>query len=162
MTEQDRLLIAIRKIIRATDLYSKHLSKTVGLTTPQLMLLQSIQELGTVAISRLAEEMSLSQATVTTILDRLEGRGLIRRQRSDQDKRVVHALLTPAGRKVLASAPTPLQDSFTERFGALPDWERSMILAALLRVAQLMDAESLDASPMLDVGALDRPSGVER
>ncbi len=125
---EQQVLISIRQIIRATDLYSKQLSKTVGMTAPQLLILQSIQELGAVSISKLSAEVSLSQATVTTIIDRLEGRGLVARHRSTQDKRVVHATLTEHGVQMLEAAPKPLQDVFSHRFSALEDWEKSMIV----------------------------------
>ncbi|MEQ8486480.1 MAG: MarR family transcriptional regulator [Pseudomonadales bacterium] len=156
LAAKEDVLIAIRKIIRATDLHSRQLTKTVGLTAPQLLVLQAIRDLGAVAISRLSTEVSLSQATVTTILDRLEKRGLIDRQRSDQDKRVVHALLTDAGRAVVESAPTPLQEAFSVRFGQLEAWEQSLILSALQRVAAMMGADEIDASPFLELGDLSR------
>lgn len=157
LNDEERLLVSIRRIIRATDLYSKRLSKTVGLTAPQLMLLQTIHGLGAVSISRLSADMSLSQATVTTILDRLEARGLVCRRRSEEDKRVVNALLTEKGEEILASAPRPLQDTFSAQFQGLEDWEKAMIVSAMERVAVMMNAEDLDASPLLHVGAVDRP-----
>lgn len=154
LAAKEDVLIAIRKIIRATDLHSRQLTKTVGLTAPQLLVLQAIRGLGAVAISRLSTEVSLSQATVTTIIDRLEKRGFVARQRSEQDKRVVHALLTDSGRQAVDSAPTPLQEAFSIRFEQLQDWEQSLILSALQRVAAMMDAEDLDASPFLELGDL--------
>lgn len=154
----DEVLIALRRIIRATDLYSKSLSKTMGLTSPQLLVLDAVNSLGDVPIGQLARHISLSQATVTTILDRLESRGLLYRERSQLDKRRVYVRLTDRGSEVLAAAPTLLQQSFIDRFHALEDWEQSMIKAALQRIATMMDAEELDASPVLDVGELDRPS----
>lgn len=156
MDNIEKVLITLRRIIRAADLHSKYLVKTAGLTAPQLLLLQAIRERGDVIIGELAKEINLSQATVTTILDRLEKRELVYRVRSQQDKRKVNAYLTDAGREMLDSAPTPLQAHFIERFRSLPDWEQSMILSALQRVAHMMDAEHLDASPFLDVGDLDR------
>lgn len=150
------VLVALRRIMRATDLYSKRLSKTAGLTAPQLLILQAIRELGDVTIGTVSRHVSLSQATVTTILDRLEARGLTYRQRSTVDKRKVHAHLTDAGLGVLEGAPTPLQMAFTQRFEKLEDWEQSMITAALQRVADMMDAGELDASPVLHMGSIDR------
>lgn len=156
MDNIENVLITLRRIIRAADLHSKHLVKTAGLTAPQLLLLQAIRECGDVTIGELAKEINLSQATVTTILDRLEKRELVYRVRSKQDKRKVNAYLTDSGRQMLDSAPTPLQAHFIRRFRSLPDWEQNMILSALQRVAQMMDAEHIDASPFLDVGDLDR------
>lgn len=154
----EQVLISLRRLIQATDLHSKQLMKTTGLTAPQLLLLQAIKNKGEVTIGELAQEISLSQATVTNILDRLEKRGMIFRERSNNDRRKVHAYLTDHGRVLLKDAPTPLQNHFVNRFRNLHDWEQNMILAALQRVAQMMNAQHIDASPVLDIGALDRQS----
>ena len=156
MDKIEEVLITLRRLIRATDLHSKQLVKTAGLTAPQLLLLQAIREQGQVTIGALAKEISLSQATVTTILDRLEKRGLVYRERSSEDKRKVHAYLTDKGAEIIRDAPTPLQEHFVRQFRDLREWEQSMIISALQRVALMMDAEHIDASPVLDVGDLDR------
>ncbi|BCD96998.1 hypothetical protein MARGE09_P1198 [Marinagarivorans cellulosilyticus] len=152
----DNVLVALRRVIRATDLHSKHLAKTTGLTAPQILLLQTVRDKGQVTIGELASEMSLSQATVTTILDRLEKRNFVFRERSKEDKRKVHAFLTDEGQEMLVKAPIPLQDQFARQFADLQDWEKTMIIASLQRVAHMMDAQHIDASPVLDVGLLDR------
>jgi DNA-binding MarR family transcriptional regulator len=154
--ESDQVLIALRRVIRATDLHSKHLSKTSGLTAPQILLLQTIHNKGQVTVGELANEISLSQATVTTIIDRLEKRELVYRERSVKDKRKVHAFLTELGKITIEKAPTPLQEQFVTQFEALKSWEQMMIISSLQRVAQMMDATNIDASPVLDVGTLDR------
>lgn len=158
MNSIDDVLTALRRVIRATDLHSKHLEKTAGLTAPQLLLLQILQSRANnkMTSGALADEMSLSQATVTTILDRLEARELIQRERSSTDKRKVYVTLTEAGAKTLKLAPAPLQQYFAKQFQSLEDWEQTMILSALQRIAHMMNAQNLDASPVLDVGALDR------
>ncbi|MFA7553638.1 MAG: MarR family transcriptional regulator [Spongiibacteraceae bacterium] len=150
------VLIALRRVIRATDLHSKHLAKTTGLTAPQILLLQTIREHGDITIGQIANEMSLSQATVTTILDRLEKREMVYRKRSQEDKRKVHAYLTQPAIEMLEHAPVPLQDQFSRQFDALQDWEQTMIISSLQRVAEMMDAQHIDASPVLDIGLLDR------
>jgi DNA-binding MarR family transcriptional regulator len=154
----DDVLVALRRVIRATDLHSKHLAKTTGLTTPQILLLQAIRARNDVTIGELANEVSLSQATVTTILDRLEKRALVYRERSTKDKRKVHAHLTEAGINILKGAPVPLQEHFTDQFSNLEQWEQAMIIASLQRVAHMMDAQRIDAAPVLDIGSIDRHS----
>ncbi len=156
----EEVLVALRRVIRATDLHSKHLAKTTGLTAPQILLLQTIRDKGEVTIGELAHEMSLSQATVTSILDRLEKRVLIYRERSKEDKRKVHAYLTDQATEILKEAPIPLQEHFTRQFVDLQEWEQTMIISSLQRVAQMMDAQHIDASPVLDIGLLDRQSTV--
>ncbi len=145
------VLVALRRIIRATDLQSRRMVKASGLTIPQVMVLRAIADLGDVTVRRLSGHVSLSQATVTTILNRLEARDLVTRVRSETDKRVVNARLTPQGRSVLASAPTLLHEKFIERFEGLKKADQADILAALQRIAEMMDAEDIDAAPLLDV-----------
>ena len=157
MDSLDQVLMCLRRVIRATDLHSRRLAKISGLTAPQILLLQAIRKLEGAAIRQLADEVSLSQATVTNILDRLEKRGLVRRERSTIDKRRVHVHLTESGIETLKGAPTALQDHFARQFNDLDEWERTMIVAALQRVAFMMDADHIDASPVLDIGRLDRP-----
>lgn len=118
INQEEQVLISLRQIIRATDIYSRQLSKEVGLTAPQLLILQAIRGLGAVSISKLSEEISLSQATVTNIIDRLESRGIVARHRSTQDRRVVHTTLTEEGTTKVLDAPTPIQDTFSKRFAA--------------------------------------------
>ncbi len=155
MSKAEDVLIALRRVIRATDIHSRHLAKTIGLTAPQIVLLQSIQSNKFMTISDIARDMSVSQSTVTNILDRLEGRGLVYRERSSQDRRKFHALLTEDGAAMLVNAPIPLQDHFTEQFDHLQDWEQAMIISSLQRVAQMMNAEDIDASPLLHIGQID-------
>lgn len=156
LNQIEEVLIALRRVIRATDLHSKYLAKTTGLTAPQILLLQTLRDKGQITIGELAQEVSLSQATVTTILDRLEKRKLVYRQRSETDKRKVHAFLNDEALEILKNAPIPLQEQFTRQFGDLQEWEQTMIISALKRVAQMMDAQHIDASPVLDIGLLDR------
>ncbi|MGB4246490.1 MAG: MarR family transcriptional regulator [Pseudohongiellaceae bacterium] len=151
-----QVLTAIRRLIRATDLHSRKITRMAGLTSSQLILLKMVRDVAGATIGELATSISLSQATATTILDRLEQEGLVKRERSEQDRRKVFVRLTDEGHAMLERAPEPLQETFIRQFSALKDWERSMILASLQRVAEMMDAQDIDASPLLDVGSLDR------
>lgn len=146
---QDNVLISLRRIIRATDLHSRKLGKHTGLTTPQLVIIRTIGALKDPTVSDIAKAVSLSLATVTTILNRLETHGLVHRERSQVDRRRVIVTLTQAGLEKHAIAPKPLQDSFVDRFSRLEKWEQHQIVAALERVASMMDAEELDAAPLL-------------
>ncbi len=149
---QDQVLISLRRIIRATDLHSRRLGKQTGLTTPQLVIIQAIRNLEDPTVSDIAKAVSLSLATVTTILNRLESNDLVHRQRSEVDRRRVIVTLTEAGRELGNKAPKPLQDSFVHRFNKLETWEQFQIVTALERIASMMDAEQLDAAPMLASG----------
>ena len=158
MNSIDQVLVSLRRVTRAIDLHSKHLMKTAGLTAPQMLILQILRDQGDVIISDVASQVSLSQATVTSIIDRLEKRGLVMRERSSQDKRKVYACLTETRNELIRNAPMPLQDYFIRQFSDLQEWEQTQIISSLQRVAYMMDAQHIDASPVLDVGAIDRLS----
>ena len=152
MDLQDQVLVSLRRIIRATDLHSRKLGKSTGLTTPQLVIITAIGQKPESTVSDIAKAVSLSLATVTTILNRLEASGLVNKVRSTIDRRRVILSLTEKGLAVLNEAPKPLQDRFAERFNKLESWEQHQIVAAIERVATMMDAEDLDAAPMLATG----------
>ncbi|ADJ28838.1 MarR family winged helix-turn-helix transcriptional regulator [Nitrosococcus watsonii] len=154
MKDTNEVLVALRRIIRATALHSKQLNKVSGLTAPQLLIMQTIRRVGEMTIGVLAREVSLSQATVTTILDRLEKRGLIHRQRGETDKRKVYVQLTASGEKLIQNSPALLQTSFIRQFEGLQDWEQNLIISALQRVAEMMNATDIAASSYLEVDEL--------
>jgi len=154
MEKYEQLLISLRREIRAIDIHSRQLNKHSGLTGPQLMVMQKIAQLDAPLAKQVAEEITLSPATVTTIIDRLEGRGLVIRKRSDTDKRKVHLSLSDAGRSLLQDSPKPLQDHFIKRYQNLEEWEQSQLLSAVERIAVMMDADKIDAAPMLLVGKI--------
>ena len=95
--------------------------------------------------------MSVSLSTTTTILDRLEHRGLVERYRSTRDRRVVHSRLTPEGSIVLRRAPDLLHERFIECFSSFTTTDQDRILETLGEVARMLGAEALDASTVLDV-----------
>jgi len=147
-------LVALRRIIRAVDLRSKQLSKDVGLTGPQLLVMQNIEERPGIMVREIADNINLSPATITNILDRLETRDLATRIRSTQDKRKVGVFLTEKGKAAVVDAPRPLQEHFVERFGQLQEWEQSQMVATVQRIATMMDANNIDASPLLELGSI--------
>ena len=150
METHDQVLISLRQIIRAIDLHSKRLEKESGLTGPQLLVMQQLAAHGELTAGVVAREISLSQPTVTSIIDRLERKGLLMRERSQHDKRKVILSLTAAGRATLEKAPALLQESFIRSFNQLEDWEQTLILSSLQRVSGMMNATDLDAAPLLD------------
>jgi DNA-binding MarR family transcriptional regulator len=146
---EDDVLRALRRITRAIDLHSRHLATTYGLTVPQLVCLRVVGSRGPMSPSQLANEVSLSQATITGILDRLAARDLITRERSSSDRRVVTVRISDAGRTLVESAPSPLQERFVARLGALSHEEREIIRLTLNKIVRMMDGESIDAAPLL-------------
>ncbi|MDX1650355.1 MAG: MarR family transcriptional regulator [Myxococcota bacterium] len=163
---EDRIVASIRRIVRAIDLHSRRLVEQHGLTAPQLATLDAARRLDAPTVGSLARAVHLSQPTISGIVDRLERQGLVRRERLAADRRAVAVRVTAEGEKALALAPSLLQDTFRRNLSRLAEWEQHGLLAALQRIAAMMDAEALDASPYLETGPVlpadsgaDEPSG---
>lgn len=158
-TTSDNVLINLRRIIQAIDLHSRQLARQHGITTPQLIILKQIEVKKSITVTQLAKEVSLKQATVTDILNRLERKGLVQRQKDTSDRRRVLVKETDAGKKLLEAAPSPLQDTFLEKFKNLEDWKQHMILASLELMSTLMADDEISAAPILSTGVLTETLG---
>jgi len=150
---EEDILRSLRRISRAIDLHSRKLVNDLGLTGPQLVVLRTIARIGPVTPSAVAREVSLSQATVTGIIDRLAGRQLVTRGRSERDRRLVTVSVTAAGQSLVDSAPSPLQDRFVERLTALPNAEQEQIREALDRIVIMMGSEDVPAAAVLSTSS---------
>lgn len=143
-------LTAMRKILRTTELNSKQLMRETGLTPSQLVFMQLLDAEGERTAGYVASRMGITQATTTALLQKLETAGMIQRRRGDKDRRQVLLSLTEAGGKVLAAAPDGVHAQFLAQFSALKDWEQQMLVAALERVADMLDNSHEDAAAVFD------------
>ena len=158
-TTSEKVLTTLREIIRAIDIQSKYLYKCYGLSGPQLIILRELASVPEISIGHLAKEISLSQATVTDILDRLENKEFISRKRSNYDKRRVFARITEKGKVVIEKKPSILNEDFTQKLNKLEDWEQTLILSSIQRIASMMEAEKLakkDIQKKLEKSKVDK------
>lgn len=86
-----------------TKLY-KPLLDALELTYPQYLVMLVLWECDGLTVSELGDRLSLDSGTVTPLLKRMEGAGWLARQRSSEDERRVHVVLTPAGRQLQTRA----------------------------------------------------------
>ncbi|WP_353475691.1 MarR family transcriptional regulator (plasmid) [Salipiger sp. H15] len=149
----DQSLIALRRILRATELYERKLAQAAGLTPAQLRVLQIVakKEDGATTPKALATQMGVSQATVTALVDKLVAREMVTRHRSDVDRRQTDVAISAKGREAVSQSPDALQQKFVKSFEALRDWEQAQLVASLERVAAMLDAHEMDASPVLTI-----------
>jgi DNA-binding MarR family transcriptional regulator len=145
----EEVLITVRQIVRAIDLHSKKLAKTYGLTGPQLIVLQEIADRDVLTTGDLARNISLSHATVTSIIDRLVARNLVSRIKGIEDKRKMYLRLTEAGQHKVDNKPSMLQDTFVQSFNNLKDWEQSLLLSSIQRIALMMKADGIVTDSLL-------------
>ena len=136
--DSEEVVLELRKIIHSLDLHSRWLNREYALTSPQLVFLQEIGECNGITIGHLARRTSLSCATATGIVDRLEQRGLVLRSRNGQDRRQVQLSLTPPGRDAYERRPPALQETFLRALAGLPPGEKQRMLESLRRLAGMM------------------------
>jgi len=132
----EKILITLRQIARAMSIYSKSLDKHFGLTSPQLIILQQM------AIGEIARKISLSQATVTDVIDRLEAKGLVLRTKNSLDRRQVLIKITSNGKNIINKGPSLLQKEFLIEFDKLQKWEQHLLLSSVERIALMMKTKN--------------------
>lgn len=157
-----RIIQSLRRIIRAVDLHSRKLSMQHNITGPQLACLLIIGEHGPLTASSLAREVYLSPSTIVGILDRLEQKELVVRKRDSGDRRVVNVAITSRGRKLVDLAPSPLQETMARALQDLPEIEQVSIIMSLEKIVSLMEAEDIDAAPVLETGSLVNSKSAEK
>ncbi|MBU1336130.1 MAG: MarR family transcriptional regulator [Alphaproteobacteria bacterium] len=76
----------------------------LGITYPQYLVFMVLWEADGITVKALGDRLFLDSGTITPLVKRLEARGLLRRQRDDEDERQVRISLTPEGRGLRAKA----------------------------------------------------------
>lgn len=149
-----RILQALRRIIRAVDIHSHRLFTQHKITGPQLACLLTIKEDGPLTSANLAKKVYLSPSTVVGIIDRMEEKGLVERNRDSRDRRQVYISTTVAGQELIEAAPSLLQDNLSSALMALPEIEQVSITLALEKLVDLMEARDIGAAPLLETGVI--------
>jgi DNA-binding MarR family transcriptional regulator len=131
---------AYLNLLRTTDaLIRKEVEalKTWGLSTTQYNALRILRGAGDegVTCGELSDRMLTRDPDVTRLIDRLETRGLLRRVRSDRDRRVVRTCITPEGLQLLSEIDEPSKTWTKEQLGHLSE-EQLRALIALLEEAR--------------------------
>lgn len=130
-------------------MHSRKVNTKFNITVPQLICLYSLSRHPQQTMSQLADDVSLSRSTINGIADRLEAKKLVKRRRSEKDRRQVFLDLSDKGLELVKNAPPMLQDTFANELANLPELEVAAIALSLDRVVTLMEAENIDASPNL-------------
>jgi DNA-binding MarR family transcriptional regulator len=90
-------------------------------------------------ITQLAQTEALAQPTVTQLVDKLEGRGLVARARSGEDARVVMVAITAAGAERLEEVRAEIRASMREALADLPDAELTELVHAAETLGGLIE-----------------------
>ena len=148
----EKIFLALRYITHISSLYSKLLAKEMKLTTGQLLCLRALAKEDNLPIRQISKRIFLSPSTVTGVIDRLEARGLVARRRDNPDRRIISLVITDAGRRLVESAPTPIQSLLAENLKKVPLEEVQGICSGLERVLDFIkEAGVVEEKPEVDL-----------
>ena len=101
-------LNTVIKLNRSANALQSHLhsliQKDFGITESQFAVLEALNHLGPLSQGQLCQKILKSGSNVTTVIDNLEGKRLVRRDRNEEDRRVQIVTLTEQGRELIAAA----------------------------------------------------------
>jgi DNA-binding MarR family transcriptional regulator len=137
-----RILQSVRRIAQCIEHHSKRLNTTHNITSPQLVALMAIVRLGPSTLKSIGRDIHLSASTVVGIVDRLEEKQLVRRERDTRDRRNVYVSATVAGQNLVDDAPSALPQGFSNALAALPEIDQQMLVVMLEQFATLLEIKA--------------------
>jgi len=143
-----RIVDDLRRIFQAINEYSRSSERETGLTGPQLWALKILANAAPMRVSDLARRMYLRPATVVGILDRLEAKGLVTRNRSKEDRRAVDLELSDLGRGVVGKAPEVAQVMLVKGLEALSEQQFGQVLEGMQHMVRILGAEQITPQPL--------------
>jgi DNA-binding MarR family transcriptional regulator len=153
-TPEARILRALRRVLRQVELSGKELEAAHGITAPQLLSLLVICERGSTTQAELSRRILLSASTLVGVIDRLESKGLVLRQRDIADRRRIHLVPTDRGRQVVAVAPLPLHERLVRGLAGLVPDRREMLAGHLEALVDILGANDVDDAGVLAAGPI--------
>ena len=115
---------------------TKELARRADLTGPQLTVVKILEQIGDLSLSELSERIRAQNSTVTGIIDRMEREGLVTRERSKEDRRVVHIRLTPKGHTLAGEIPVEPMEIFKGALESLSAQEMRDLMRIMTKVAK--------------------------
>ena len=137
----------LHRLFKTVDTFSRRMLVDFGVTGPQIWALRTIAGEGSLTIGELADRMYLHMSTVSGIIDRLEERDLVTRERTDEDRRVVRLRVTRQGQAILQRAPEPPRSLIAPGLQRMGDRDLALMRIAVRHLARIMRAENGASSP---------------
>lgn len=139
-THIDEIVETIVYLYTESRRLTKQAAREIGLTGPQLTVLKLLDTLGDVSLSSLSERIRAQNSTVTGIIDRMEREGLVVRERSTSDRRVVYIRLTDKGRELARSVPVEPMEIFRTVLSTLSSDDTRDLLRVLGKLGKRVRA----------------------
>ena len=132
----DQVLEAIIYLYTESRRITKELARRADLTGPQLTVVKLLESIGDLSLSELSEKIRAQNSTVTGIIDRMEREGLVTRERSKEDRRVVYIRLTAKGRELAREIPVEPMEMFKGALESLSAQEMRDLLRIMTKLAK--------------------------
>ena len=143
----DILMTYLRVTQHMSRLFREHYGR-LHLTFPQALVLNVLGEEGPMPISLLAERTGSANSTVSGIVDRLEKLGLARRERSEQDRRVILVAATERYETLRRKATADVGGYFDSVMATMSTEDQALVAQALGKLDEaLLVAERGDCAP---------------
>ncbi len=146
-SEEVRALNSYIKLTRAADSVNARLSASVSmkdLTTSQFGVLESLYHLGSLCQNELGNKILKSNSNMTTVVDNLEKRGLVRRERDQIDRRMIKVHLTPTGHDMIERLLPQHVSAIKEQFSVLSPEEHILLGNLLRKLGKKKSSEGLN------------------
>jgi DNA-binding MarR family transcriptional regulator len=135
-SDVDQVLETIVYLYTESRRITKELARRADLTGPQLTVVKMLEQIGDLSLSELSERIRAQNSTVTGIIDRMEREGLVVRERSKEDRRVVYIRLTTKGKKLAEDIPVEPMEIFRGALHSLSPSETRELVKILGKVAR--------------------------
>lgn len=135
-SDVDQVLEAIIYLYTESRRITKELARRADLTGPQLTVVKLLETVGDLSLSELSEKIRAQNSTVTGIIDRMERENLVTRERSREDRRVVHIKLTPKGRELAREIPVEPMEIFKGALESLTAQEMRDLMRIMTKLAK--------------------------
>ncbi len=122
-------------VVATTLMFDRHIGEPFDLSKVEYSMLMLILANGPLAPKRLAQGLALTPPKMTMLLDRMQSRGLLRRERSEVDRRSQNVVLTPEGERIARSSAAAAESSEASLNNRLSRAERAMLIELLNKVS---------------------------
>lgn len=153
----DRILEAIIYLYTEGRRVTKEFARQANLTGPQLTVIKMLETIGDLSLSELSERIRAQNSTVTGIIDRMEREGLVVRERSKEDRRVVHIKLTEKGERIAKEIPVEPMEIFRGALSSLSPSETRELLKISTKLAKRVQEI---VGPTLEKAEKERGDGI--
>jgi DNA-binding MarR family transcriptional regulator len=140
----------LRRIVKSLQNYSQKVYSHFGITGPQLWVLKTIYQNGSLPLGELSKRMYLHPSTLTAAVDRLEKKGYVLRNRIEKDRRVINVQLTRKGSTLAKRAPKPIQGKMIYGLRKLKKDELFLIYRSVEKLVELMEAQDVKVTFLFD------------